>query len=140
VGKALAARYPEDPDAPPQPVEKQIFDGFYSNADKDRLAEFRHSDWRQRQEIVAGLSDPRLRQLGRRLVAFYSPELLTAEEATRFSEYLQGKWQATEPDVEWTTPASARDDLEKLRTQRAASDQALEEIGRFIDDLARREL
>ena len=139
VGKALAARYPEDPDATTPPVEKQIFDGFYSSPDKDRLAAFRHADWRQRQEIVAGLSDPRLRQLGRRLVAFYSPELMTAEEAAKFNAYLRGKWQAQDADsVEWTTPVSAQVAIEQLRDQGAATDQALEEIAGFIDDWADR--
>ena len=73
----MAARFAEDPDAPAKPVERQIYGEFYSNADKQLLQEFQHAPWPRRQEIVASLSDTRLRQLGRRLVAFYSPELLT---------------------------------------------------------------
>jgi exodeoxyribonuclease-1 len=76
VGQALAARFPKDPAAPTPLVEKQIFGGFYSHGDKALLAEFQRADWRQRQDFVAAMSDPRLRQLGRRLVAFYAPQLL----------------------------------------------------------------
>jgi exodeoxyribonuclease-1 len=133
VGKALAARSPEDPDAPTPPVEKQIFDGFYSDADKDRLAEFRHADWRQRQEIVAGLSDPRLRQLGRRLVAFYSPELLTAEEAAKFNAYLQDKWsQGADAKVEWTTLQKSEQVLSELEATGEANPATLAAIRDFI--------
>ena len=66
VGQALAARFPEDPDAPTPAVEKQIYGGFYSHADKALLAEFQRADWPRRQEIVSTLSDARLRQLGAR--------------------------------------------------------------------------
>ena len=72
VAQALAARFPKDPAAPTPPVEKQIFGGFYSNADKALLGEFQRADWPRRQEIASTLADPRLRQLGRRLVAFHA--------------------------------------------------------------------
>jgi exodeoxyribonuclease-1 len=32
VGAAMAARFAEDPDAPPKPVERQIYGEFYSNS------------------------------------------------------------------------------------------------------------
>ena len=48
VAQAMAARFPEDPAAPTPPVEKQIFGGFYSHADKALLAEFQRADWRRR--------------------------------------------------------------------------------------------
>jgi exodeoxyribonuclease I len=70
VAEALAARFPDDHTAPAPPVEKQIFGGFYSHADKAYLSEFQRADWPRRQEIVTALGDSRLRQLGRRLVAF----------------------------------------------------------------------
>jgi exodeoxyribonuclease-1 len=102
VGQALAARFPEDPAAPTPPVEKQIFGGFYSHADKALLAEFQRGDWRRRQEIAATLSDGRLRQLGRRLVAFHAPELLSMEERGQYQTWLQERLSAPDaPEVEW---------------------------------------
>ncbi|MFU8779005.1 MAG: exonuclease domain-containing protein [Roseovarius sp.] len=108
VGQALAARFPEDPAAPTPPVEKQIFQGFYSHADKALLAEFQRADWRRRQEIVATLSDTRLRQLGRRLIAFHAPELLSPEAHAQYEVWLRTRWSAgDESGAEWMTSAKA---------------------------------
>jgi exodeoxyribonuclease I len=125
VAQALAARFPEDPEAPTPMVEKQIFGGFYSHADKALLAQFQRADWPQRQEIVAALSDPRLRQLGRRLVAFYSLQLLSTEERAQFEEWLHERWSAPDaPETEWMTIASARRAVDELRGNDGV-DQAL---------------
>ncbi|MBE0455852.1 MAG: exodeoxyribonuclease I, partial [Roseovarius sp.] len=97
VGQALAARFPEDHDAPTPPVEKQIYGGFYSHADKALLVEFQRAEWPRRQEITATITDTRLRQLGRRLVAFHAPELLSMEERAQYRAWLEGRWSA--PDV-----------------------------------------
>jgi exodeoxyribonuclease-1 len=72
VGQAMAARYVDDPDAPPPSVEKQIYGGFYAKDDRDLLTEFQQADWPRRYEIVNLLTDARLRQLGRRLIAFHA--------------------------------------------------------------------
>lgn len=134
VGAAMAARFVEDPDAPPKPVERQIYGEFYSNADKQLLQEFQHAPWPRRQEIVASLSDPRLRQLGRRLVAFYSPELLTAEERAHFQSYLKEKLLAPDaPDMEWTSLSKAMAAIDVLRTSGAAEDDVLAAIADFIE-------
>ena len=125
VAQALAARFPEDPAAPRPLVEKQIFGGFYSHADKGLLAQFQRADWPQRQEIVAALNDPRLRQLGRRLEAFYSLQLLSTEERAQFEDWLRERWSAPDaPETEWMTIASARRSVDELRGNDGV-DQAL---------------
>lgn len=134
VGAAMAARFVEDPEAPPKPVEKQIYGAFYSNADKQLLQEFQRADWPRRQEIVASLADPRLRQLGRRLLAFHSPALLNAEETTRFNAYLREKWSADDtPETEWMTVTKAKAAIDALRIQETASDAELDAIKTFIE-------
>ena len=134
VGAAMAARFVEDPEAPSKPVEKQIYGAFYSNADKQLLQEFQRADWPRRQEIVASLSDPRLRQLGRRLVAFHSPALLSTDETTRFNAYLREKWSADDvPETEWMTVAKARAAIDALLLQDAASPAELNAITDFIE-------
>jgi exodeoxyribonuclease I len=133
VAQALAARFPEDPTAPTPPVEKQIFGGFYSHADKALLAEFQRADWRRRQEIVAALSDARLRQLGRRLLAFYAPELLTAEDRGKFNVWLQERWSAPALEsVEWTSFAKAHEALADMRVKGAASLDMIDEIAIYL--------
>ena len=116
VAQALAARFPEDPAAPTPLVEKQIFGGFYSHSDKGLLAQFQRVDWPQRQEIVAALSDLRLRQLGRRLVALYSPQLLSTEERAQYEVWLRGRWSARDvPETEWMTAGKAQRALDEIR-------------------------
>jgi len=135
VGAAMAARFVEAPDAPPKLVERQIYGGFYSNADKELLQAFQHASWPRRQEIVASLSDPRLRQLGRRLVAFYSPELMTAEERAQFTGYLRDKWSAPDaPETEWLTFEKAQVALAKLRAAGAAAPHELDAIAVFLEE------
>jgi exodeoxyribonuclease-1 len=125
VAQALAARFPKDPAAPTPLVEKQIFGGFYSHADKGLLAQFQRVDWPQRQEIVAALSDLRLRQLGRRLVAFYSPQLLSTEERAQFEAWLRERWSAPDaPEIEWMTVGNAWRALDEIRGNDGV-DQAL---------------
>ena len=134
VGAAMAARFVEDPEAPPKTVEKQIYGAFYSNADKQFLQEFQRADWPRRQEIVASLSDPRLRQLGRRLMAFHSPSLLNVEETTRFNAYLREKWSADDvPATEWMTVTKAKAAIDTLRIQDTAFDAELDAIKTFIE-------
>lgn len=133
VAKALAARFPEDPAAPTPPVEKQIFGGFYSHADKALLAEFQRADWPRRQEIVATLSDARLRQLGRRLVAFHAPELLSTEERAQYRAWLQGRWSAPDvPETEWTSGDRARAALEQIRADGGIDPGLIGEIEAYL--------
>jgi exodeoxyribonuclease-1 len=133
VGAAMAARFVEDPDAPPKPVERQIYGEFYSNADKQLLQEFQHAPWPRRQEIVASLSDPRLHQLGRRLVAFESPELLSTEEMVLFNGYLRDKWSAPEgPETEWMTIAKAQAAIDDMRAKEATDPRELDVIAAFV--------
>jgi len=137
VGRALAARFVADPAVPTPPVEKQIYGGFYSHADKALLTEFQHADWRRRQEIVATLTDPRLRQLGRRLVAFHAPELLSTEERGQYDAWLKERWSAPAvPEVEWTGLAKAQGALAEIRAKGAASQDMIDEIAAHLQGFA----
>ena len=134
VGAALAARFVDDPNARPKPVERQIYGAFYSNADKHLLQEFQLASWPRRQEIAASLSDSRLRQLGRRLVAIHSPELLSTQEMALFDTYIQEKWTAPDgPETEWMTFTKATAAIDQLRTRSAAEPNVLDAIATFVD-------
>ncbi len=137
VGQAMAARYLKDPDAPPPPVEKQIYGGFYAKGDRDLLAEFQHADWPRRQEIVDLLTDSRLRQLGRRLIAFYAPSAMTADEAAQVKTFLHERWTAPDaPEIEWTTIASATRAVAELRAVPEADHATLNDIAEFIQQIS----
>jgi exodeoxyribonuclease-1 len=133
VGNALAARFPQDPEAPPPPVEKQIFGGFYSHADKALLTEFQRADWLRRQEIAATLTDARLRQLGRRLVALHAPALLSPEERGQFDAWLRDRWSAPDvPETEWTTVDKSRRALSEIRAGGAVHGELVDEIEAYL--------
>ena len=134
VGAAMAARFVDDTDAPPKPVEEQIYGEFYSNSDKSLLSEFHQSDWPRRQEIVASLKDHRLRQLGNRLIAFYAPELLSSHELNRFKNYLQDKWfPKMEDSAPWLTAQAAKDQLKSLAAEDVPNSELLSQIEHLID-------
>lgn len=140
VGQALAARFPEDHDASTPPVEKQIYGGFYSHADKALLVEFQRVDWPRRQEIVATLADSRLRQLGRRLVAFHAPELLSVEERAQYRAWLEKRWSAADaPEAEWMTIERSWRALTEVQTSEACDTELASEIEAFLQafDVAR---
>ena len=133
VAQALAARFPDDPEAPTALVEKQIYGGFYSHADKALLTELQRADWRRRQEIVASLADSRLRQLGRRLVAFHAPELLSAEERGQFEAWLRERWSAPDaPETGWTTRDRAGTALDEMRIDDGLDQAMVAEIATYL--------
>jgi len=137
VGKAMAERFIKKPPASLPPVEKQIYGEFYAKADRDLLAEFRLADWTRRREIIDLLTDARLRQLGRRLIAFHAPEIMTTEEREKFRAFLCERWNAPDaPETEWTTIASARRAIAELRTQLGTENIAIDEIADFIEQMS----
>jgi exodeoxyribonuclease-1 len=133
IAQALAARFPEDLEAPAPLVEKQIFGGFYSHADKALLAEFQREDWLGRQKVVGALSDARLRQLGRRLVALYAPQLLSPEERAQFEDWLSERWSAPDrPETEWMTADKARRALDEIRGKNGLDQTLVAEIAAYL--------
>lgn len=126
VGRALAARFkimgrPED-----RPVETQIYEGFYSKADKTLLRAFQDSDWPQRTDIVRQFEDTRLQQLGRRLVAFNSPGTLDQNTKAAALGYLQEKWLTpADEKPKWTSFETAEKDLEVIEGKLQITPDAL---------------
>ena len=69
-------------------IEEKIYGGFYSNEDKSVLQQFQLASWEDRLNLLSRFSDERMKQLGRRLIAFNAPELLTTKEQDAFDAYL----------------------------------------------------
>ena len=93
----------------------KIFSGFCSSNDKKLLQKFQEGDWPVRQEIVDQFTDLRLRQLGRRVLAFYGPEAHIEQSREQFKSYVREKWNTpAESKPDWTTFESAFADIEKL--------------------------
>jgi exodeoxyribonuclease-1 len=67
-------------------VEQQLYDGFFTDADQQLLEQFHDVPWEKRSPIVDLLEDPRLQEIGRRLISVERPDLLSdADRAVRES-------------------------------------------------------
>ena len=93
VSECIIDRYESDGDDDEKTIEEKIYGGFYSNEDKSILEEFQLGSWDERLNLLSRFSDERLKQLGRRLIAFNAPELLTTNEQDAFDAYLKNKWE-----------------------------------------------
>ena len=78
------------------------------------------------------MEDVRLRQLGRRLIAFYAPELLNSEEKRKFSKYICDKWSETEKAVSWTTMEQVQGDIVRLKDKGVPKEE-LSRLKRFYE-------
>ena len=114
VSECIINRYESDEDDDEKNIEEKIYGGFYSNEDKSILEQFQLASWEERLNLLSRFSDERLIQLGRRLIAFNAPELLTTKEKNAFDEYLKNKWEAEDTKSNWTTVSKIKDQLKEL--------------------------
>ena len=114
VSECIINRYESDEDEDKKTIEEKIYGGFYSNEDKTILENFQLGTWEERLNLLPRFSDERLIQLGRRLIAFNAPELLTTNDKNAFDEYLKNKWEAEDTKSNWTTVSKIKDQLKEL--------------------------
>ena len=130
VSECIINRYESDEDDGEKTIEEQIYGGFYSNEDKSVLEQFQLASWEERLNLLSRFSDERLKQLGRRLIAFNAPELLTTNEKNAFNaSYLKNKWTSDE-ETGWTTIKNIKEQLDKLRDE-GCNEALLEELSSF---------
>jgi exodeoxyribonuclease-1 len=80
--------------------------------------------------LLTEAQDDRIRQLGRRLVAFNASHLLEDKYQKIAQEYVAEKWSAIEPNVKWTTIASVTSQLAQLEAE-GFDDKLLDEMKIF---------
>mgnify|MGYP000265243705 FL=1 len=114
VSECIIDRYESDEDDAEKTIEQKIYGGFYSNEDKSILEEFQLVSWEERLNLLSKFSDERLKQLGRRLIAFNAPELLSSNEQDAFNAYLKNKWETEDEKSNWTTVSKIKDQLKEL--------------------------
>ena len=129
VSECIIDRYESDEDDDEKTIEEKIYGGFYSNEDTSILEQFQLCSWEERLNLLSKFSDERLKQLGRRLIAFNAPELLTTKEQDAFNAYLKNKW-TTDEETEWTTIKNIKEQLDKLRYEEC-NEALLEELSSF---------
>jgi exodeoxyribonuclease-1 len=114
VSECIINRFESDEDEDEKTIEQKIYGGFYSNEDKSILEQFQLASWEERLNLLSRFSDERLKQLGRRLIAFNAPELLTTNEKDAFDAYLKNKWEKEDKKSNWTTVSKIKDQLKEL--------------------------
>jgi exodeoxyribonuclease-1 len=62
-------------------VEQQIYNGFIQKEDERLMNDFHEAEWHNRPAIVEKFKDPRLKEIGRKLIHIERPDLL--DEGTR---------------------------------------------------------
>ncbi|MCT8331864.1 exonuclease domain-containing protein [Albidovulum sediminis] len=94
-------------------VEQQLYDRFIPDIDKALMQQFHAVPWALRNEVVARISDDRLRRLGQRAIYFEMPHLLPDKSRTMLDKAVRDRWtgDATAP---WTTASSALLDLDAI--------------------------
>ena len=137
VSSILPQRFEAVEEEGDAPVEEKIHGGFYSHYDQDVLAEFQTADWQRRQELVEQFEDKRLVQLGRRLIVFYAPHLLSEEQKSAFKSFVNAKWECTDPDAGWTKICDVQDDLIEMKTDETVSEEYRDRLMNFYWDYLR---
>ena len=116
VSEVLSERY-ADTEQTNLEVEEKIYSGFYGNADKELLEQFQTASWPERVSIINDFTDERLKQLGKRLIAFYASELLTDEQRSAFKAFIQKRWNTSIDDAPWTTAEHIWASLDELKSE-----------------------
>ena len=113
VSECLVEKYAATEEAD-LPVEEKIFDGFYTNNDKNILQQFQDSSWQERLLLLDNVQDERIQQLGRRLIAFNAADLLDERHHNIMRKFISEKWDTKEEGIKWTTISSVKRQLVEL--------------------------
>lgn len=108
-----------------------IYSGFYSGDDKRALRNFQECDWAQRAEIVEGLTDERLKQLGRRIIYSNAPYLLPEKYLKNADKQIKARWLSNDPKSPWTTLAAVEQQLNEIGEREIVSQETLSDLHRF---------
>jgi exodeoxyribonuclease-1 len=97
-------------------VEEQIFGGFYTALDQDRIDGFHAADWNGRFTIANEFDDPRLKTLALRLVYNEARQVLPDNLRSEYDRAIAKRLLVNSEDtkVSWTTFENAFSQAEKL--------------------------
>jgi len=105
-------------------VEQQIYDGFFSNSDAQLMEQFHNAPWPDRVEIIEQFSDRRLTYLGRQLLYFERPDLLTNKQRHEHSKLVAARLTEADIEVPWLTLPNAIKEMDELLLSSEGDDVA----------------
>ena len=104
-------------------VEEQIYDRFTSFSDQELLDTFHRVPWEERLELLEGLEDARIFQLGQQLCFFERPDLLEERTRNKIEGHLSERLMRSTDDPPWLTLPHAIEQLDNLIRKADDSDR-----------------
>ena len=98
-------------------IEEQIYDGFPSYADKDRMkALHAHDNWEERRSTASGFQDPRLKKIFTRILWAEAPHLLEPGLIAAIDASIAANRVLGNPQLEtrWTTIEKAKAEMSQI--------------------------
>ena len=95
-------------------VEEKIYDGFYNSEDQELMEVFHQSAWTERAAIASVFEDPRLRELGMRLIYTERPDVLDPQLRRKFEIEFARRLVGTNRSTPWLTLPEAIEQVEDL--------------------------
>ena len=129
VSTALSERF-ERAESEELEVEEKIYNGFFDYSDRELLEKFQVSSWEERHKIIDEFRDDRLKQLGRRLIASFAPNLLTEQQKSDFSTFIKARWTTLDNNANWTTIQTIIGDLAKMKIE-SLDEQYIDSLQNF---------
>jgi exodeoxyribonuclease I len=132
VGEAISNRYP--PVEPSTFVEQQIYDGFPRWSDEFLMQRFHQVPWEQRTGILEQIEDPRIRELGYRVIYAEKPNCLSSAKRAMLDAWREHRLRSN-IEVPWLTIAAALGETEKLCKEDSKNRELLSEVGDWLRTL-----
>lgn len=122
----LIAAAEREPAAASPYIEAQIYDAFSGDADRERMRQFHATNWEGRAAIVAMFEDPRLAELGQRLVFYHAPHVLLEASLAEIERSLATRMLGVGMEAApWLTLAAAEVEIASLMPACTAEEQAI---------------
>jgi exodeoxyribonuclease I len=135
VGEAISNRY--TPKEPSNFVEERIYDGFPRRPDEFLMQRFHQVPWEQRAAILRHIEDPRIRELGYRLIYTERPEHLLVQKRVELDKWFA---QRMSPNFEapWLTIVGALEKVEEILTGEIKDRELIVEVKVWLESIGQK--
>ena len=119
----------------PDFLETQIYASFVSADDTKMMEQFKDCKADDlRYNMSKNFSDPRLREIGYRIIYSENPDIFPKEKLKERKQFLAQKVLSTDDGVKWCTIEKAKKDLKEIKTKDKFPEEKgfIKEIEEFI--------
>ena len=97
-------------------VEQQIYDGFFNSSDENLMEVFHRASWKDRLDLVSTFEDPRLQEIGMRLIHAECPEIMQQKLRSKLDIAVAERLVGNSEDTPWLTLPRAIERVDELIT------------------------